>query len=205
MTTQLDTSPTDALVGRIFVAGIGTAELANVYLGIHLGLYRALVDAPATPPELAARTGCDPRYIREWLQGQAVSGFMVADGSDPATARFALAEGAAAVFVEETAPSYLGGMADILAAVGRVLPLLSRRSGPARAFRCRPTGPKESAPSPRSTGPDSSTPSPPNGFRQFQTSMPASPTPPTRPGSGISPAERVGKRSNWPRSFPTSP
>jgi SAM-dependent methyltransferase len=124
MTTQLDTSPTDALVGRIFVAGIGTAELANVYLGIHLGLYRALVDAPATPPELAARTGCDPRYIREWLQGQAVSGFMVADGSDPATARFALAEGAEAVFVEETAPSYLGGMADILAAVGRVLPLL---------------------------------------------------------------------------------
>ena len=33
-------------------------------LGDRLGWYRALADAPATPPELAQRTGSDARYAR---------------------------------------------------------------------------------------------------------------------------------------------
>jgi SAM-dependent methyltransferase len=110
---------------RIFHAGVAAMELCTTYLGVHLGLYRALADAPATAAELAARTGTDGRYILEWAQSQAVSGFLTATGDDPATATFALADGADGVLVDETAPGYLGGMPDTLAAVGRVLPLLA--------------------------------------------------------------------------------
>jgi SAM-dependent methyltransferase len=127
MTTTV-APPTEAaieqMVGRVFGSGVGAIELCNAYLGIHLGLYRALDQAPATAAELAVRTGCDPRYLREWLQAQAISGFATADGTDPATARFTLAEGVSLVFVDETSPAYLGGLADALAAAAAVLPTL---------------------------------------------------------------------------------
>lgn len=123
-TTEVTPSATEQLVGRIFTTGVGTAELCTVYLGIHLGLYRALENSPATAAELADRTGCDQRYTLEWLQGQAIAGFLTIDGADPTSARYALAGGTHDVFVDETAPTYLGGLADIVAAVGRVLPQL---------------------------------------------------------------------------------
>ena len=47
----------DALIGRLFEATLGAMNLFNLYLGDRLGLYRALADGPATPPELAARAG----------------------------------------------------------------------------------------------------------------------------------------------------
>lgn len=114
----------EELVGRLFGSGVGAIELCNAYLGIHLGLYRTLDEAPATAAELARRTGCDERYLREWLQAQAISGFAAADGDDPAAARYALADGVADVFVHETAPTYLGGLTDALAAAATVLPQL---------------------------------------------------------------------------------
>jgi SAM-dependent methyltransferase len=128
MTTDVSTkvmpNATEQLVGRIFTTGVGAAELCSSYLGIHLGLYRAMASGTATSAELAERTGCDERYLREWLQAQAIGALLTIDGTDPATARFGLAEGTYDVFVDETAPTYLGGLTDILAAAGRVLPLL---------------------------------------------------------------------------------
>ncbi len=114
----------EVLAGRIFSSGVGAAELCNAYLGIHLGLYRALADSPATSVALAGRTGCDEWYLREWLAAQAIAGLLTAAGTDPASAEFALAEGTYEVLVDETSPAYLGGLADILAAAGRALPLL---------------------------------------------------------------------------------
>jgi SAM-dependent methyltransferase len=122
--TATEASPTELLAGRLFSSGVGAVELCTVYLGVHLGLYRALADLPATAAELADRTGCDERYLRDWLQAQAVSGLLDIDGTDPATARFALADGAGPVLVDETSPAYLGGLPDVLAATGSVLPLL---------------------------------------------------------------------------------
>jgi SAM-dependent methyltransferase len=54
-----------------------------------------------------------------------LAGLMDVDGGDPATARFMLAEGVYEVLVDETGPAFLGGLADIVAAAGRVLPLLA--------------------------------------------------------------------------------
>jgi SAM-dependent methyltransferase len=131
-TLDLEPSATEQLMGRIFSIGVGAIEMCTVYLGIHLGLYRALVDTPATPAQLAARTGCDERYLLEWLQAQAIGGFLAVDGGpDPAAARFALTEATREVVLDETAPTYLGGLADVFAASARALPLLvaAYRSG----------------------------------------------------------------------------
>jgi SAM-dependent methyltransferase len=52
-------------------------DLYVVYLGERLGLYRALAEGgPATSAELASRTGMAERYVREWLEHQAVAEFL---------------------------------------------------------------------------------------------------------------------------------
>ena len=80
---------TDALVERLNTATLGTLELASVHVGNRLGFYRALAEGgDATPGELAARTGTTERYVREWLEQQAVAGFLTAHEPDaPANAR----------------------------------------------------------------------------------------------------------------------
>jgi 2-polyprenyl-3-methyl-5-hydroxy-6-metoxy-1,4-benzoquinol methylase len=84
----------DALVERLFGAAIGAFELAGVYLGDRLGLYRALSGAgPVSPAELAAAAGIHERYALEWLEQQAASGILdVVDDEDGAQ-RFLLPEG----------------------------------------------------------------------------------------------------------------
>jgi ubiquinone/menaquinone biosynthesis C-methylase UbiE len=66
-------------LGR-FVTDLGaTIAAGNVVVGHRLGLYRALATAPATPAELAKQTGTDPRYITEWLAGQAAGDYIRCD------------------------------------------------------------------------------------------------------------------------------
>ena len=63
-----------------FVGDLGaTISAGNVVVGHRLGLYRALVGEPATSDDLARRTDCDPRYIAEWLRGQAAGGYVTWD------------------------------------------------------------------------------------------------------------------------------
>jgi SAM-dependent methyltransferase len=48
-----------------------------VSLGSKLGLYQAMSGAgPISARELAARTGCAERYVREWLNAQAAGGYV---------------------------------------------------------------------------------------------------------------------------------
>jgi 2-polyprenyl-3-methyl-5-hydroxy-6-metoxy-1,4-benzoquinol methylase len=84
--TQLaDEERTGTLVGRLFEAALGTVDIAAVYLGDRLGLYRSLSDAGAsTSDELASRAGIHERYAREWLEQQAVTGILEVD--DPTKA-----------------------------------------------------------------------------------------------------------------------
>jgi ubiquinone/menaquinone biosynthesis C-methylase UbiE len=69
-----------------FVGDLGAALSAgNVVIGNRLGLYAALATGAATPTELAERTGTDPRYVTEWLRGQATGGYVnrsVTDGEE---------------------------------------------------------------------------------------------------------------------------
>jgi tRNA A58 N-methylase Trm61 len=104
------TSATDVLVERLFAATIGCLEVASVHVGGRLGFYRALADGgDADPSELASRTGCAERYVREWLEQQAVAGFLSVDDPDvePDARRFRLPAEHRAVLVDEDDLNYL--------------------------------------------------------------------------------------------------
>ena len=86
----------EALVERVFGSAIGFMELLSIYVGERLGLYRALADGgAATAPELAAATGTDERYAREWLEQQAVAGILEVEDqrAEPEARRYRLPEG----------------------------------------------------------------------------------------------------------------
>ena len=89
--TRPDTADTDAFVERLFGSVLAALDLHAVYLGDHFGYYRALADGPLTSSELAARTGTAERYVREWLEQQAVTGILVTDPAADAAAAGAAA------------------------------------------------------------------------------------------------------------------
>jgi 2-polyprenyl-3-methyl-5-hydroxy-6-metoxy-1,4-benzoquinol methylase len=64
-----------------FVTDLGaTAAAGNVVVGHRLGLYGALAQGGSmTADDLAARTETNPRYITEWLRGQAAGGYVQYD------------------------------------------------------------------------------------------------------------------------------
>jgi SAM-dependent methyltransferase len=90
-----------------FAGDLGaTLAAANVVIGHRLGLYQALAEGPATPDELAARTGCHPRYLAEWLNGQAAGGYV---GYDAPTGAYAMSEEQAFALADPDGPVYLPG------------------------------------------------------------------------------------------------
>jgi len=116
-----------ALPDRLLSALLGSYEVAAVALGDQLGWYRCLADAgPATAAELADRTGTDARYAREWLEHQAVSGYLAVDDvrAEPEDRRFSMPEEHRAVLVDELDPAYLTPFATVTAAFLRNVPAL---------------------------------------------------------------------------------
>jgi SAM-dependent methyltransferase len=91
----------------MFVTDLGAAIAAgSVVVGHRLGLYRSLAEAPATAEQLAQRSGTDPRYVTEWLRGQAAGGYI---RYDPATGQFSLTEEQAFALADPDGPLYLPG------------------------------------------------------------------------------------------------
>lgn len=134
---SLGPDPVEELAGRVFTAALGAVEICNVYLGSVLGLYATLAKrGPLTSSALAQATGCDERYVREWLQAQAISGFVTASGPELTTAEYALVEGADAVLVDELSPAYVAPLGQALAVSARMLPQLAAafRSGAGVAY-----------------------------------------------------------------------
>jgi 2-polyprenyl-3-methyl-5-hydroxy-6-metoxy-1,4-benzoquinol methylase len=128
--TKADPAAAEALLGRMFGAALGAAELFTIYLGDLHGLYRAIDESgPITATDLADRTGVDHRYLVEWLQSQAISGLLTIDGTEVWSDRFDLAPGVREALLEPASPFFAGGLAAIAPAVGRAFPQL------AEAFR----------------------------------------------------------------------
>jgi 2-polyprenyl-3-methyl-5-hydroxy-6-metoxy-1,4-benzoquinol methylase len=114
----------EALVNRIFESTIAAMDLFSVYLGDRLGLYRALAEGgPATSGELADRTGTHERYVREWLEQQAVTGILEVENQDAPAGqrRFRMPREYEAVLVEPDSLSAMAPLAQIF--VGCVKPL----------------------------------------------------------------------------------
>jgi 2-polyprenyl-3-methyl-5-hydroxy-6-metoxy-1,4-benzoquinol methylase len=126
-------SAVEELTGRLFQSAVGAVDLLAIYLGDRLGWYRRLrSDGPMTARELAERTGTEPRYAREWLEQQAVTGLArLSDDADPWARRYHLSAAAAEVLTDESSLSYLAPLGRILAGTATQLPALlaAYRSG----------------------------------------------------------------------------
>ena len=117
----------DELVERLFTAAIGTLELGSIHVGGRLGFYRALADGgDATPAELAARTGTAERYVREWLEQQAVAGFLSVDDPDaaPGDRRYGMPDAHRPVFLDEEDLNHLTPLASLAIGVLRPMDVL---------------------------------------------------------------------------------
>lgn len=95
----------EALVAQLFgdlSAGYGGVMVS---LGDRLGLYRAMAGAgPLSSHEVARRSGCAERYVREWLNSQVAGGYV---SYHPASATYELTPEQAAILADETSPVFL--------------------------------------------------------------------------------------------------
>ena len=97
---------------------------ALVVIGDKVGLFRALAGAGSlTPAELAARSGCSERYVREWSSALAAGGYLAYDGEG----RFSLPEANAIALTDETSPAYVVGAFQAMLAATRAVPKMVER------------------------------------------------------------------------------
>ena len=96
------------LVGDLGAAIAG----ASILLGDRLGIYKAMADGTlVTSSDLAKRTGLHERYVREWLSGQAASGYI---DYHPDKNAFSLSPEQAMAFAEEGSPAFFAGAFDVV-------------------------------------------------------------------------------------------
>ena len=110
----IDEAKLNEFMGKA-VGDIGAAlSAALVVVGDRLGLYKAMDGVgPLTPTALAKRTGTTERYVREWLNNQAASGYVT---YDPKGGTYTLPEEQAMAFAQEGSPAFLPGAFQVIAA-----------------------------------------------------------------------------------------
>ena len=121
--SPIDEQALNELLGRA-ITDVGATSLATLTIvGDRLGLYRALAAGGAiTSAELARRTGTHERYVREWLNAHAASGYMnyLADSG-----RYKLTAEQAMLFADENSPANMLGGFQIALAAGRIVDKLT--------------------------------------------------------------------------------
>ena len=117
----MDPNKVEEFLGKFTTDLAATEAAGSVVVGHRLGLYRALAQGPATPAQFAERTGCNERYLTEWLRGQAAGGYAE---YDPQTQEFSLTAEQAFCLADTNGPN-VG--AAFLAALGmlRAEPLIT--------------------------------------------------------------------------------
>jgi 2-polyprenyl-3-methyl-5-hydroxy-6-metoxy-1,4-benzoquinol methylase len=112
---NIDEAKLNELLGKV-VGDVGAAmSAALVVIGDKLGLYKAMAKGgPSTAAELAKRTETAPRYVREWLNAQAASGYVAFDAP---TGRYHLTPEQTAAFADDTSPASVPGLFHVTAAM----------------------------------------------------------------------------------------
>jgi 2-polyprenyl-3-methyl-5-hydroxy-6-metoxy-1,4-benzoquinol methylase len=124
MTDRVDEAKLNELLMKV-VGDLGAAmSTALVVLGDKLGLYKALAEEPATSAELAERTGTHERYVREWQNNQAASGYVEYDA---ASQRFSMTPEQAAAFADASGPAFMPGAFEVAAAGVHAEPRIRER------------------------------------------------------------------------------
>jgi SAM-dependent methyltransferase len=124
----------ERLSERLRQSTLAWFDVLTIYIGQRLGLYEALAaSGPLAAAELAERTATHPRYVREWLEQQAVTGLLAVDDVAAAAGerRYRLPPGHARVLVDRDDPLWQGTRPhSLLPAARRVDALLEAfRSG----------------------------------------------------------------------------
>jgi 2-polyprenyl-3-methyl-5-hydroxy-6-metoxy-1,4-benzoquinol methylase len=79
MNVAINEDKLNEFLGRA-VGDLGAAmSAALILVGDRLGLYKELAKGPVTASDLAARTGTNERYVREWLGNQGAGGYVMYD------------------------------------------------------------------------------------------------------------------------------
>lgn len=117
----------EALATRLFKAALETMDLLHIYVGHKLGIYKLMAAGEAlSVADLAAMAGMHPRYAREWLEQQAVTGIVSVD--DPTLPsdqrRYKLPIGHAEALTEEESLNYLAPVAGMLVSAAQQMPQL---------------------------------------------------------------------------------
>src|SRR5688500_7083325 len=95
------------LLGRTIVDFGGCSMAPLVVIGDRLGLYRELAArGPLSSTELAAGTKTHERYVREWSNAQAASGYVTYDAQ---TGRYSMTPEQALLFAQEDSPAFIVG------------------------------------------------------------------------------------------------
>ena len=112
------------LLGRA-ITDVGATSLATlVLIGDELGLYRGLADGgPQTSSELARRTQTAERYVREWLNAHAASGYVQYHS---ASGKYELTAEQAMMFAREESPAFVVGGFQIALSAGRAIDRLRK-------------------------------------------------------------------------------
>jgi 2-polyprenyl-3-methyl-5-hydroxy-6-metoxy-1,4-benzoquinol methylase len=103
--TRIDQAKLDALLARAL--GDLSASYGGVMISIgnKLGLFKAMAGAgPISSRELAARTGCAERYVREWLNAQAAGGYV---DYHAVSGTYELSPEQAVVLADEDSPAFM--------------------------------------------------------------------------------------------------
>ena len=124
-TPSIDEQKLEQFMGQ-FVQDMGAAATAPlVVIGDKLGLYKAMADGePLTPGDLAQRTGCRERYLREWLCQQAASGYVEYDA---AGGTFSLPPEQALALAHDDSPAFIPGAFQLVAAIVKDEPHITER------------------------------------------------------------------------------
>ncbi len=106
-TDRLDPDEVSRFAFRVWSYKQGEMVSLLIHLGDRLGLYRALEGAGnVSADELASRTGLHPRWLREWLRGNAAAELLVSEDGE----RFELtAVGAMVLTREEDSLQFAAG------------------------------------------------------------------------------------------------
>jgi SAM-dependent methyltransferase len=109
--TRIETTPTideaklEQLMEQVVGYMTGGAMCFGMWLGDEIGLYRAMAGAGLlTADDVAAKAGCSPRLVREWLDGQVAGGLIswVAE-----TDRYELSPEAGMALADDQSPAFV--------------------------------------------------------------------------------------------------
>ncbi len=101
----IDQQKLDALVGRHIGDLAAGYSGVMVSIGNHLGLYRTMASAgPLSSHEVAKRSGCAERYVRERLNSQVAAAYI---DYHPGSKTYELTPEQAAILADETSPVFL--------------------------------------------------------------------------------------------------